>query len=100
LDPPYAIDNQRIFRQYGPTTFGSEDLLELADYLFCLDAIGAAFLLSYADSAEARTLFAHWTTFSVNTVRNIAGFAERRRISAELIVTNAQAASKTMTLAS
>src|ERR1035441_10567535 len=29
LDPPYAVANRRIFRQYGPHTFGLDDLDKL-----------------------------------------------------------------------
>ena len=75
LDPPFAVANRRIFRQYGPDTFGLEDLERLVDCLFCLEAVGAGFLVSYADSPEGRAAFRHWQTRRVYTYRNIAGFA-------------------------
>lgn len=88
LDPPYAVANRRIFRQYGPQTFGFEDLERLADCLFALDALGARFLVSYAYCSEAKAVFRHWRQRKVFTQRNIAGFVTSRRTAAELLVSN------------
>lgn len=88
LDPPFADDNIRIFRQYGATTFGIADLLDLAENLHCIDAMGATFVLSYADTPQARAVLVGWRPFRLTTTRNIAGFASKRRVATELIVTN------------
>lgn len=88
LDPPYAVANRRIFRQYGPETFGLEDLERLASCLYALDALGVRFLVSYAYCAEARSVFRGWRQSKVFTQRNIAGFVSSRRTAAELLVTN------------
>ena len=43
-DPPYAAENKRIFNQYGPATFGINDLRDLATELQELDDRGVLFL--------------------------------------------------------
>jgi DNA adenine methylase len=91
LDPPYAVGNRRIFRQYGPHSFGLEDLERLQRILVEIDARGARFVLSYAWCAEATATFSGWTHRRVYTQRNIAGFCQHRRKAAELIVSNAVA---------
>lgn len=88
LDPPYAVSNRRVFRQYGPHTFGIKDMLRLGTLLAEIDRRGARFVLSYADCHEAREIFAPWKLRRVWTQRNISGFSRHRRRAAELIVTN------------
>lgn len=88
LDPPYAVKNRRIFRQYGPQTFGLEDLRRLRKSLKTISGRGAKFVLSYAYCPEALKYFRNWKSSKVFIQRNISGFAEHRRIAAELIVTN------------
>ena len=88
LDPPYAVGNRRIFRQYGADTFGLDDLQRLRTVLTMIEARGAHFVLSYAYCREAKDVFAGWISRRVFTNRNISGFAKHRRRAAELIVTN------------
>jgi DNA adenine methylase len=88
LDPPYAVANRRIFRQYNATTFGHADLHRLAALLHAIDAIGARFVLSYAVCSEALNAFRAWPQRRLTITRNIAGFMAHRRKSAELLVTN------------
>ena len=88
MDPPYAVSNRRIFRQYGPQEFGIEDLQELAGLLPVLDKRGARFLVSYAYTTEAVRLFDGWNTKRLYTNRNIAGFARHRRRACEILVSN------------
>lgn len=88
LDPPYAVTNRRIFKQYGPQTFGLDDLERLANCLYIIDAIGAKFVLSYAYCSEALYFFRDWNSRKVYTQRNISGFSKHRRTAAELLVTN------------
>jgi DNA adenine methylase len=88
LDPPYAVSNRRIFRQYGPETFGLDDLARLARLLEEIDARGAKFVLSYAICPESKHFFARWPSQKVYAQRNIAGFAKHRRLAAEMIATN------------
>jgi DNA adenine methylase len=88
LDPPYAVGNRRVFRQYGPQSFGLADLERLQAVLEEINARGAKFVLSYAWCAEAKRMFSRWSQCRVYTQRNIAGFSRHRRKAAELIVSN------------
>lgn len=88
LDPPYAVENRRVFRQYGPQTFGLEDLGRRRDALKLIDRRGGKFVLSYASSPEAREFFFDWNCKKVYTQRNVSGFAKHRRMAAELIFSN------------
>jgi DNA adenine methylase len=88
LDPPYAVANRRVFRQYGPGSFGLEDLQRLADELAAMDHRGVKFLLSYALCPEAEQFFQSWPHKKIYIQRNIAGFASHRRREGELLVSN------------
>jgi DNA adenine methylase len=88
LDPPFAVANRRIFRQYNRMTFGFDDLYRLVNVLHCLDRLGAYFVLSYAVCTESLLAFQPWHVRRLMTQRNIAGFAGHRRRAAELLVTN------------
>jgi DNA adenine methylase len=88
LDPPYAVENRRIFRQYGPQTFGTMDMERLKNLLFHIQGQDAKFLLSYADCVEARDIFRDWDIKKTFAQRNIAGFAQFRRKEAELLISN------------
>lgn len=88
LDPPYAVENRRIFHQYGPQTFGLDDIARLKKILTIIEQRGAYFVLSYAFCREANDAFRAWNVKKVLTQRNISGFAQHRRRAAELIITN------------
>jgi DNA adenine methylase len=88
LDPPYALDNRRIFRQYGPQTFGLNDLQRLSNELKAIHKRGVRFLLSYAYCPEALAAFQNWQIIKIYTQRNVAGFSEHRRKAAEILVFN------------
>ena len=88
LDPPYAVANRRVFRQYGPKTFGLSDLKRLTDALVHIDRVGAKFLVSYAVCKEALECFSNWNIKRAFTQRNVSGFAEHRRRAVELLVSN------------
>jgi DNA adenine methylase len=88
LDPPYAVENVRIFNQYGPHTFGLRDLDRLREALDHIARVGAQFVLSYADCAEVERLFGDWHVQRVSTHRNISGFAKHRAAASEVLVTN------------
>ena len=88
LDPPFAVANRRVFRQYGPQTFGLSDLKRLNDALVHIDRVGAKFLVSYAMCKEAKDTFSDWETRRVVTQRNVSGFARHRRKAVELLITN------------
>ena len=88
LDPPYAVESRRVFREYGAFGFGRPDLLRLVDHLHRIDERGAVFLLTYADCAEARKLFSPWRQKRIAVRRNIAGFAGAHKRAFELLVSN------------
>jgi DNA adenine methylase len=88
LDPPYVTSKRRVFSEYSPSSFCANDLKRLALSLRKIDACGACFLITYADSPEARRLLAPWRHRRVWTRRNIAGFSGSRRGSYELMATN------------
>ena len=88
LDPPYAVGNRRVFRQYGPQSFGLADLERLQAVLEEIHARGARFVLSYAWCSEAKRMFSRWSQCRVYTQRNIAGFSQHRRKAAELTLSN------------
>lgn len=88
LDPPYAVANVRIFTQYGPASFGLDDLRRLAATLVVLDDRGVKFAVSYADCFEARSLLSAWTIQSHEVMRHISGFAAHRKTAGEIVVTN------------
>lgn len=89
LDPPFVTTNKRVFGDYGPKLFQSEDVGRLGEALDRLDKVGATFVLSYADCREGRTLAETFVKRRVRTRRNIAGFANRRKVTNELLITNA-----------
>lgn len=88
LDPPYAVGNRRVFREYGATPFSTEDLERLGECLKSIDRSGGKFLVSYAMCKEALTLFKKWNIRRVLTQRNISGFAKHRRRAMELLISN------------
>lgn len=88
LDPPYAVENRRVFVQYNAQTFGLSDLQQLADMLHCIDALGAKFVMSYAVSTEALHLFRRWPMRRVRCQRNVSGFTDHRRKAMELLISN------------
>jgi DNA adenine methylase len=88
LDPPYVVSSRRVFAEYGSRTFSSRDLERLHNALTRLDTKGVAFMITYADSREARKLLQQWRPRRIRTRRNIAGFVGHRRFSYELVATN------------
>jgi DNA adenine methylase len=88
LDPPYVVRRRRIFSEYLADSFNHCDLGRFQECLERLDSKGATFLVSYADSSEARKMFAKWKTARIALRRNISGFAGSRTIAYELIATN------------
>jgi len=88
LDPPYAVRQRRVFREYDAHAFSAKDLVDLASSLTALDRIGAYFVLSYADCREGRLLATDWQWRRVRVRRHVAGFSSKRRNHYELFVSN------------
>lgn len=87
LDPPYINSERRTF-QYAAQDFSRADLHRLFDALCAIDALGARFVLSYADVEEMKPFRARWRSLQVTARRNIAGFAGARKLTTEILVTN------------
>jgi DNA adenine methylase len=88
LDPPFALESRRVFRQYGPKSFGTGDVPRLADSLTRVVGLGADFLVSYADCKESRALAAAWNSIRLPVRRNVAGFSGSRRFAYEWLISN------------
>ena len=88
LDPPYAVQSRRVFREYGAEVFDEEDIARLRRHLCTINAKGAHFVVSYADCREARALAEGWISRRMRLRRHIAGFARARRLAYELLITN------------
>ena len=88
IDPPYAISRRRVFIQYAKDHFNTADLVELAECLEQIDRRRASFVLSYADSREARSLFGGWKRRRFSVRRNVAGFSKARRNHYEMFISN------------
>jgi len=91
MDPPFAVSNRRIFRQYESSSFGLSDVDRLAAALQLLDERKVDFLVSYAVCREALAAFKCWDMRRVATRRNISGFAKHRRRAVELLISNCHA---------
>jgi DNA adenine methylase len=88
LDPPYAVERRRIFREYDRDSFALQDLDRFCDSLLQLDRAGARFLVSYSAHESVRHRFDRWNVVGVRVSRNIGGFADRRRLAREVLVSN------------
>jgi DNA adenine methylase len=88
LDPPYSSKSRRLFHEYVPGSFSEKDLQRLAAQLKRLDALQAYFVITYADSADARELLGPWRPRRVRVRRHVAGFGRHRRHAYELIASN------------
>lgn len=88
IDPPFSVAGRRVFTEYSAATFGNDQIQRLREWLLRLEARGAAFLLSYADSNEARLLARGFHAEAHTVRRNIAGFAQQRSPSTELLIFN------------
>src|SRR5690606_39209634 len=88
LDPPYAVSNRRVFSQYSANSFGLSDMQRLASLLNEIDRRGAKFVVSYAQSPEARILAGNWVIRREYAQRHVAGFSGNRRKALEIFISN------------
>ena len=88
MDPPFAVRERRVFSEYDPSTFTSDDIKRLRGWMEQLDGKGISFVVSYAESAEANVLKDGFSHQMVAVRRNIAGFAAHRAMSNEIIISN------------
>jgi DNA adenine methylase len=88
LDPPFAVNSRRIFREYGKKTFDISDIPRLSESLSAIVTRGADFLVSYADCGESRGLALRWHSVRLPVRRHVAGFAGDRREAYEWLISN------------
>ncbi len=90
LDPPFAVDSRRVFCEYGAQPFSTADMARLAVGLRDIERKRADFLVSYADSKEARALAKEWNATRLPIRRHVAGFSGSRRRAFEWLISNMQ----------
>lgn len=88
MDPPFAVRARRVFREYDPSTFTSDDVSRLRAWMERLNAARINFVVSYAESDEADVLRRNFSYETVSVRRNIAGFASHRAPTNELLISN------------
>ncbi len=88
LDPPYAVNSRRVFKEYGKKIFDTSDMPRFMAALSAIDRRGADFLVSYADCAESRLLASRWHSIRLPIRRHVAGFSDNRRIAYEWLISN------------
>jgi len=88
MDPPFAVRARRVFSEYDPSTFTSEDIARLRNWMERLNAERINFVVSYAESDEADVLRKNFSYETVSVRRNIAGFSAHRALSNELLISN------------
>lgn len=88
LDPPYATNDQAIFRSYGKRIFSVDDLVDLIKLLKKLDSQKIRFMLSYTECEEVRKIPKHWRLDQIQVRRNVAGFTGSRKIANEVVIRN------------
>lgn len=87
LDPPYACDETRVFREYHEHSFTTRDWDRFVGLLHKIDAVGARFLLSYA-GAPLNSRFGKWNIGHLDVTRNVGGFRATRRKHREFMAMN------------
>jgi DNA adenine methylase len=92
LDPPYFSAKTRVFTGYTQSPFMRQDLERFEALLHRIDAKGAAFVATYLDGDDIRSIAAKWQSRNVNVLRRMAGFTSSRKRTSELVFTNARPA--------
>ena len=92
LDPPYARDEERVFREYDEKSFATQDWSRLLATLEKIDEAGACFLMSYAGDPALMDQLTKWNVGHLDVTRNVGGFKASRRKHREFIATNYQPA--------
>ena len=88
LDPPYASDESRVFREYHEHSFSTGDWDRLVATLNKIDEVGAKFMMSYAGASAFGDRLSDWNINRLEVTRNVGGFRSSRRKYQEILVTN------------
>jgi DNA adenine methylase len=88
LDPPYPpLNGTSFFTHYTQDRFSDEDQVDLADTVHGLDADGGIFLMTNADTALVRRLYAGYRIERVSATRYITCKSEKHQVR-ELVIKN------------
>ena len=88
LDPPYARDEERVFREYDQKSFATQDWSRLLVTLEKIHGAGAFFLMSYAGDPMLIEQLTKWNVGHIDVTRNVGGLKASRRKHREFIATN------------
>ncbi|MEM9967365.1 MAG: Dam family site-specific DNA-(adenine-N6)-methyltransferase [Pseudomonadota bacterium] len=84
MDPPYFTNDERVFGEYGPSTFKSKDLERLFDVSLRLASRNKV-IVSYKNCSEFMDIFKNYIVGDISVTRNVGGFAGRRKSERELV---------------
>lgn len=90
LDPPYARDEERVFREYHKDSFSTKDWDRLIETIEKIDQSGSKFILSYAGDGEIIERLSRWKVGHLDVTRNVGGFKSSRRKFREFLATNCE----------
>lgn len=88
LDPPYVTRRARQYGQYGYESLGPDGLARLIAEVRRIDEVGAKYVLSFSDSRVLKRNLPNASRRVIHVRRNVAGFADKRRIGREVVITN------------
>jgi DNA adenine methylase len=88
LDPPYTCAAARYRGEYGYTSFSDEDLPRLSRAVLAAHARGVRVLISYREERELCSSLPGWCVRKVTVRRHVAGFAQNRRRTNEILIAN------------
>ncbi|WP_170362235.1 DNA adenine methylase [Ruegeria arenilitoris] len=84
MDPPYFTDDERVFGEYGASTFKNNDLQRLFKVAVALSDQNRI-VISYKNCSEFLELFSDFVVGDIAVTRNVGGFAGRRKSEKELV---------------
>lgn len=90
LDPPYARNEERVFREYHKDSFSTLDWERLIETIEKIDQRGSKFILSYAGDGAIVERLAKWQIGYLDVTRNVGGFKSSRRKFREFLATNCE----------
>ncbi len=88
MDPPYAVSTRRVFHEYDCKSFSSPDVVRVRRCMEQMARKGVSFVVSYAESPEAKMLRKGFSFETARVRRNIAGFTSERKYSTEILIWN------------
>lgn len=84
MDPPYFTNDERVFGEYGASTFKARDLERLYSVSKYLSKDNRL-VISYKDCTEFAEIFSDYIVGDIPVTRNVGGFAGRRKTENELL---------------